>query len=242
MDINRTIEILEALASGCSPLTGEVLPKESILNEREVIRAIQIAIDHLKKSNSPSQAEIDIPKSEIQAAIRLFKDVGKTPTANSLSEFFLGTRKFKSELITSNVLYGKLRGKHTKGKLLDYFTETYFPENATLREAQKNRLYDEIDFFQKQKFNNLTEAGILQLKQKVAELGVLKTEDVPDYVQTARITHPRAYESWSARETELLEKALRYTNDLDLLSECFQRSKSSIESIGKRLLYQALHR
>ena len=61
---------------------------------------------------------------------------------------FLGTRKFKSELITSNVLYGKLRGKNTKGKLLDYFTETHFPENATLREAQKNRLYDEIDFFQ----------------------------------------------------------------------------------------------
>lgn len=49
MDINKTIEILEALASGCSPTTGEMINNDSVLNERDVIRAIQIAIDQLKK-------------------------------------------------------------------------------------------------------------------------------------------------------------------------------------------------
>ena len=49
MDKNTTIEILEALASGYSPKTGEMFPDESVLNEREVIRALQIAIDELKK-------------------------------------------------------------------------------------------------------------------------------------------------------------------------------------------------
>jgi len=40
------------------------------------------------------------------------------------------------------------------------------------------------------------------------------------------------------KEKELLEKAMEYTNDLELLSECFQRGIGSIESCGKRLIYE----
>ena len=74
MDKNTTIEILEALASGCSPKTGEILPAESVLNEREVIRALQIAIETLKndlgtkvvpkKPTDDKYKEIDYFKSE----------------------------------------------------------------------------------------------------------------------------------------------------------------------------------
>ena len=33
MKIDRTIEILEALASGCSPQTGELIENDSVLND-----------------------------------------------------------------------------------------------------------------------------------------------------------------------------------------------------------------
>ena len=40
-------------------------------------------------------------------------------------------------------------------------------------------------------------------------------------------------------EKELLSKAIKYTNDLELLSNCFQRGKGSIESCGRRLIYES---
>ncbi len=70
---------------------------------------------------------------------------------------------------------------------------------------------------------------------------MLKTENLSEYTQNARKNYPRAYESWSEKEKELLFKALKYTNDLDLLSECFQRGKGSIESCGQRLIYESLN-
>lgn len=76
-------------------------------------------------------------------------------------------------------------------------------------------------------------------KEKIDELGVQKTENISEYHQKARINHPRAYESWTDAEKELLSKAIEYTNDLDLLSDCFQRGKGAIESTGQRLIYES---
>ena len=77
------------------------------------------------------------------------------------------------------------------------------------------------------------------MKEKINELGVVKTENLSEYIQNARVNYPRAYESWSEVEKELLSKAIKYTNDLDLLSECFQRGKGSIESCGQRIIYES---
>ncbi len=96
-----------------------------------------------------------------------------------------------------------------------------------------------MTFFKKERFNKLTPNAINQLKEKISELGVLKTENLSDYIQEARKTHRRAYEHWSDKEMELLSKAIKYTNDLDLLSECFQRGKGSIESVGQKLIFQS---
>ncbi len=161
MDKSKTIEILEALASGCSPTTGEMVGNESILNERDVIRALQIAIDELKKMDS----------------------------INAISN------------------------------------------------RQKKRLSREIDFFQKEKFNKMTEGAINQIKQQVKELGMTKLENLSEYVKNERVNHPRAYEPWSAKEKELLSNAIKFTNNLDLLSECFQRGKGSIESCGQKIIH-----
>lgn len=46
------LKIIEALANGIDPLTGEVLPSDSLHNNPEVIRALFAVIDHIKDSSS----------------------------------------------------------------------------------------------------------------------------------------------------------------------------------------------
>lgn len=239
MDTNKTIEILEALASGCSPTTGEMIDNDSVLNERDVIRALQIAIDRLKTNESQSVSDVEIDELDIKNVIELFKKEEQNPTSSKLVGFFLGTRNFKNETLTSNKFYGKYRNLYLKGQLLDFFTQYLSDNNLTNRNSLKNNPYKEIDFFQKETFNKLSEKAINQLKEKIHELGVQKTENLSEYVQNARINHPRAYESWTETEKELLSKAIQYTNDLELLSNCFQRGKGSIESCGQRLIYES---
>lgn len=241
MDITKTIEILEALASGCSPTTGEMIDKDSVLNERLVIRAIQIAISQLKNNPQKFETTIEFDEKEINNVIELFNKQGRNATANSLTGFFLGTRKFKSENITLNLLYGKFKNTYSQGQLLDFFNHYLSENQPSNRNSIKNNPYQEIDFFRKEKFNTLSEKAINQLKGKINDLGVLKTENLSEYIQNARIQYPRAYESWTEFEKELLNKAIKYTNDLDLLSECFQRGKGSIESCGQRLIYESQH-
>ena len=240
MNVNTTIEILEALASGCSPTTGEIIESDSILNERIVIRALQIAIDNLKKENlNQILTHTNIDDAEIKTVIELFKENGKSTTKNNLVGFFLGTRNFKNENLISSPLYGKFKSNFTKGQLLDFFNQYLSENQLTNKNNSKNNPYREIDFFQKEKFNTLSENAIKQLKEKINELGVVKTENLSEYIQNARVNYPRAYESWSEAEKELLSKAIKYTNDLDLLSECFQRGKGSIESCGQRIIYES---
>jgi hypothetical protein len=236
MDRNKTIEILDALASGCSPITGETI-NESILNERIVIRALQAAIDLLRDKTVNIVSEIEISEKDIKAAIQLYKQQNQNPTSHKLTGLFLGTRKFKNNSLITNELYGKYREQYTEGQLLDFFSE-YFAENK-LTSKIKTDLYSEIDFFKKEKFNRLSENAIKQLKEKVNELGIEKTENLSEYVLNARTIHPRAYESWSDKEKTLLSKALEYTNDLDLLSTCFQRGKGSIEACGLKIIYES---
>lgn len=162
MDKNTTIEILEALASGYSPKTGEILPDESVLNEREVIRALQFAIDELKK-------------------VVVEKVASKKP---------------------------------------------------------KDDRFKEIDYFKTEKFNTLTEAAIGKLKERIKAFGIQKTENLSENIIKIRVVYPRAYEPWSSEEKELLTKAIKYTNDLEILSECFQRGKGSIETLGQKIIYE----
>ena len=239
MDRNKTIEILEALASGCSPTTGEMIENESVLNQRDVIRALQIAIDNLKTNEPQTISDVEIDETDIKSVIDLFKEEEQNPTSNKLVGFFLGTRKFKNETLVSNQLYGKYRNLYQKGQLLDFFNQYLVDNKLANRNNRKNNPYKEIDFFQKETFNRLSEKAINQLKEKVDEIGILKTENLSEYVQNARINHPRAYESWTDMEKELLNKAIEYTNDLNLLSDCFQRGKGSIESCGQRLIYES---
>lgn len=236
MNLSQTIKILEALADGCSPSTGEKIANDSVLNEREVIRALQFAIDHLKQKDFSDFPLSKIPEEELDIVVQLFQENAKSLTPSSLTGFFLGNKVFKIEPLLTHHLYGKYRNKFTKGQALVFFTE-YLVRNGVIGlEKLKTDPYPEIDFFQKELFNKLSENGINQLKSKISEQGVLKTEDLSPQIINARRTHLRAYEAWSVKEVDLLKKALEFTNDLELLSSCSQRARGSIESMGKKLL------
>ena len=235
MEAKKAIEILDALASGFSPTTGEQL-NESVLNEREVIRALQIAIDSLQANTGTTVTPTEISEEEINQAIRIFQEHSQSATPTKLAGFFSGTRKFKIEELTSNDLYGKYSNIYQKGQLLDFFEQR---TSSDSKYRQDPPVYRQIDFFQNQKFNHLSEKAIDQLKEKVKILGILKTENLSDYILAARVSYPRAYESWSDEEKALLKKAMEYTNDLDLLSECFQRGKGSIETCGQRIIFES---
>ncbi len=239
MTIPKTIQILEALASGCSPSTGEMLDKESVLNERDVIRALQVAIDRLKVESPVEPSNIAVDERDVGNVVMLFREQGKSITANNLTAFFLGTRQFKKPELTTNSLYGKYRGVYTDGQMIDYFSSYLVEKNFIPRNPQKDAPYKQVDYFTKEKFNKLTDSDISQLKEKVKELGIQKTENLATYIQDARRFYKRAYEPWSNRELDLLKKAIKYTNDLDLLSDCFQRGKGSIEGTGQKIIWES---
>lgn len=243
MDLNKVITILETLASGCSPATGKLIQGDGVLNERDVIRALQIAIDQLKKDIPRNHSDVEINKEDINAAIQLFQEHELAPTYSRLAGFFLGSRSFKNDAIHSNELYGKYKNLYYKGQLLDFFT-TYLFDNGYSKHGKKtsgsheSKPRKEISFFQKETFNKLSQSTINQLKEKINELGILKTDNLSEYIQSERVNHPRAFEAWTDKEKELLNEALQYTNDLELLSECFQRGKGAIVSCSEKLIYQ----
>ena len=47
-DNNRHIEVLQALAAGTDPITGEVFPADSPYNQPEIIRKLFFAINQLE--------------------------------------------------------------------------------------------------------------------------------------------------------------------------------------------------
>lgn len=237
MNYLKTIEILESLASGCSPETGEEFGQGHVLHERNVIRALQFALIEVRKNAASQFIEVDIPNENIEHAKDLFKENQVNSTPNKLIGFFLGEKKFKEEAVMNSPLYGRYKGLYTQGQLMDYL-KNYFEKESVPKERKRSPL-DDIDFFDGEGFNNLSSKAIEQLKAKVAELGVQKTEDLAEHVVKARIQYPRAYESWSEDEDDLLTKAMEFTNDVELLSDCFQRGFGSIVHRGKYLLYEA---
>ena len=82
MDITRANEILRKLADGIDPMTGEVLPAESICNNVEVVRAFHCILEELNhpvKNKRPqpenagkpwTEAELEKLKNEFDSHIK----------------------------------------------------------------------------------------------------------------------------------------------------------------------------
>ena len=242
MNKEETIEILEALASGCSPKTGEILHDDSVINERDVIRALQIAIIELKGGeNIQNDTSMMIPAEEINVAMLLFRSVDYNPSYSRLTHFFLRTKRFEYSELNVNPLYGKYTD-HYSNVDLNKLIKIHLINNGFSLSGKVNRSTDDqnwknVTHFESPIYNKLSEMAVNQLKEKINEIGILKTENLSDSIIKKRIDSPRANESWSLNEKELLKKALQYTNDLDLLVVCFQRSHGSLQTTGKKLIY-----
>ena len=57
MDINKAKEIISALAEGIDPTTGEILAKDHVCNQGEVVRALYVALDAMGPKQKRKQPE-----------------------------------------------------------------------------------------------------------------------------------------------------------------------------------------
>lgn len=253
MNKKEAYSILDALAEGCSPFTGEVLQDHPILNERRVIRALQIALDALnvrddshRQQAAPANSPLE-PDSML-GILAAMQAAGIIPSKSKLTKFLLGSKSLKVSEFVKHPLYGVLSQQYTYTSLKPLVADVV-QNNTALKAAlagmdtaaakATEKPWDRVDYFDKPTFSTLSPKAIEQLKAKIEGLGIVKQPPIlSDYIIQARIIFPRAYEPWSETELGYLAKALHYTNDLKLLASCFQRGENSIRSVGKRLVYE----
>lgn len=69
MDQDKTISIIEGLANGVDPITGEVLPATSPYNNPEVIRALFHVVNLIPKSKKPKKTIEEKQKENIEKGL-----------------------------------------------------------------------------------------------------------------------------------------------------------------------------
>ena len=62
MDKSKAIEILQLLADGMHPVTGEQLDKHHVINEPDVIRALNMALGALSLDDRPGRPQQNLPE------------------------------------------------------------------------------------------------------------------------------------------------------------------------------------
>ncbi len=85
MNISQAREIVEALANGIDPITGEVFAKDHSFNDPDIIRALFVAAEELKKAEK--RANRKLPEN----AGKPWNDV----LDNELKSMFLAGKKKK---------------------------------------------------------------------------------------------------------------------------------------------------
>lgn len=58
MNVSQAREIIEALANGVNPITGEVFDDDHCFNDPDIIRALFVATDELKKAEKKSSRKV----------------------------------------------------------------------------------------------------------------------------------------------------------------------------------------
>ena len=193
---------------------------------------------------SEPETKKEIDEANILEAMEIFRQCDYSPTYKRLTHFFLGSKNLNCVELDSHRMFGFYKNCFSKQefhKLLKKFLNDHgYTLRGKLREERSNYSWKNNDFFDKETFNHLSDSAVKQLKEKIAELTLKKMDPLSETVALARRNHPRAYEPWTEKEEELLQKAMEYTNNLELLIECFQRGRGSIESKGKKIRYQEI--
>lgn len=280
MTVANALKVLNKMAAGYHPDTGEPLHPQDICNTRTVIRALQIAIDQIKINQevinsdqttvtnssfkpvfSPADSaselieedneEIDIAAfisdEQLFQYLDEFKKSGFNPTVSRVGKSLVGTQaKSIYQHVKDFSFYAVLEGYTTYSKIkptITFFFEKY--ENQIEAEYAKTaKPWEVIDFFEHTPFNTLNKNMIDPIKRTILNIPMKRkiSNFTSESMLLARKVYPRAYEPWEQQENELLLKILRYTNDLDFLSEVFRRGQGAIRSQSQRLLYRIAQR
>ena len=119
MDILRAKEIIEGLANGVNPLTGEVLPPEDSCNQPDVVRALHAILSAL-------------PKKRKKLSQRMRVNHGQVKMTAFLQPCMMKEKHAKKYANTSNV--------QQVASLRDWFGLGKYPTEKPLGEDAKQNL------------------------------------------------------------------------------------------------------
>ncbi len=250
MTPNEALLIFEAMADGCSPLTGEVLPHDHLLLDESVMEAVLIAIESLrgksasatskpsrnaKPGNSAAQAlpleQVDLPDEDLMTAVTLYRSLDTNPTANRIAALLCGNSAVKMTELLQHHLFGKYAERYQKAQIVPWLDEWILKNNINPPTVKEIHPY-----FAEPHHNALSERAVEQLKEKVAAIPIVRIEGLSEELVERRKTLPRSHEPWPEEETRLLKKATEFTNDLPFLSQSFGRSELAISAQAEKWL------
>ncbi len=276
MTVEDALKVLNNMAAGYHPDTGQPLPAQDICNTRTVIRALQIAINQIKSNQLTANSEqttvtnsnlnsdffnseaIEDENEEIDIEgflsdeqmfeyLNEFKKSGFNPTVSRVGKSLVGTQaKSIYQYVKDFSFYAVLEGYTTYSKIKPIIS-VFFEKYETLIESEYAKTvkpWENIDFFEHSIFNTLNKEMTEPIKRAILSIPMKRkiSNFTSESMLLARKIYPRAYEPWEQQENELLLKILRYTNDLDFLSEIFRRGQGAIRSQGQKLLYRIAQR
>ncbi|MFN8673630.1 MAG: hypothetical protein U0457_16300 [Candidatus Sericytochromatia bacterium] len=246
-NLRSHVQILENLANGVNPISKEKL-QDSFINERDIIRALQFAIDsinenanYVKKATElylPFDKKFLLEKENLLEVVKEISFLGIKPTPMLIARVFIGSDSLNNKKLSELKFFSSLKGIAKFNKLKDKL-EKFFLDNQ--EEISKNSYSDDdfktFDLSIIPIFNKFKDTTLDKLRAKVNSIPIIKTEndfkDNPSIIEL-RKSYPRAYEPISEEETNLFNKALEYSNDAKILSEVFQRNLNSITARLKK--------
>lgn len=241
MEKQIAISVLEALSSGCSPSTGELLRGHKVLKEDLVQQVFQEAILALRVLNNNQRYDsVELEENHLEETMEFFYKKDRNPTPHRLAQFFRGSRALKPEALQDHQFFGSLYPGYRYTQIKTYL-EVWFEKNPDL--AQKyfvnEEAWKQVVYFQSKSFNNLTVEERDILKNAIKAIPIVRQENLTPELKEIRERFPRSHEPWSDEEKELLAGAISKTNDLQFLSDCFQRGRNAIEISGQKLIFYA---
>ena len=110
MEKSKAIEILKLLADGMHPMTGELLDKNHVINQPDVIRALNTAVEVLVSEERKIRRQRDLPKrvgrpwseNEDKALIKAFDN------GISLNDLVIKHQRTRGAIRTRLVRLGKI--------------------------------------------------------------------------------------------------------------------------------------
>lgn len=176
-----------------------------------------------------------ISAEKLDEYIRILTSTKLLITPALLGKVLLGSSGVSVPAILQDLpFFGVLAGKTTYKVMLELLKK-HFKENQV---AERFPTHDETErFFSAALFNNYSDSAKENLGRIISGLPMERPDDSINngYILEQRKLFKRAYEPWSQEESLLFEKAMEQTNDIDFLSELFQRNPGSLKSYIRKM-------